>query len=93
MERQPQPVQTRALPTPEPSPSEEMLRTIQEHAEDFRAIIRKLRRSLTRDARGWPLAVRSSRDARRLEPARALVSWPSLDRTFRLTEAIPGRYK
>ncbi|WP_165405718.1 hypothetical protein [Bradyrhizobium genosp. SA-3] len=44
MGRQPQPLQTKALPKTEPPPSEEVLRTLEEYAEDLRAIIRKLRR-------------------------------------------------
>ncbi len=44
MELQPQPLQTRALPEPEPPLSEEFLRTVEEYAEDLRAIIRRLRR-------------------------------------------------
>jgi hypothetical protein len=44
MGRQPQPLQTKAIPKPEPPPSDEMLRMIEEYAEDLRAIIRRLRR-------------------------------------------------
>ncbi|MCA1498094.1 hypothetical protein [Bradyrhizobium sp. NBAIM14] len=41
---QPSPLQTKALPKTEPRPSEEVLRMIEEYADDLRAIIRKLRR-------------------------------------------------
>lgn len=44
MGHQPPPIQTKELPKTEPPPSEEVLRMIEEYAEDLRAIIRKLRR-------------------------------------------------